>query len=146
MRSHDMSDMSVTGPTTTKLTDLVQMVDWPKRKWLTIRIVSGSIAFGFWWLDVKKKDGQVTQIPKPAHNVNSDGTYDTDKTCPYYEKRHLLTNHGESLEGKHPQLHIYANVLVRKLQEDAPARKRCTKTEKKSGYMDGPDSESWTPI
>ena len=126
------------GKDSTRIEDLLDMQQFPKKKWLQVRILPRDILpVKMHWINIiAGKDRREVNIPKvcvafdPATEADKKG-----KACPYCE-----------LAGKRDQQFYLVNVIVRSLQEDKPSKAaKATKEEKASGYKDK-DSESWTPV
>ena len=117
-----------------RLEDLVDVVKLPNNKWVQIRILNTEIiSYKQHWINIlASKTKREVRIPKLclAHDPQ---TEESSGECPYCEV--------ESQSGTNYLL----NVIVRSLQEDAPAKIRSTKAESASGFKDL-NSESWTPV
>ena len=117
-----------------RLEDLLDLVKLPNNKWVQIRILpSDIISYRQHWINIiASKTKREVRIPKLclAHNPM---TEEQDGECPYCE---IESQGGVS---------YLVNVIVRSLQDDAPAKIRTTKAEQASGFKD-PNSESWTPV
>lgn len=121
-----------------KITDMVEMLDWPKGgKSTTVRPVGPIAARGVHKIKVKKRDGSETEITKSclAFDVAS-GERDTTKKCPYCKLPASMARYSTV---------YFINVISRELQEDKPNKlKPLTKEEKSTGFK-SIDSDSWTP-
>lgn len=123
---------------TPKLTDLVEMYDWPKKgSFGTIRATGPVQGRGLHKVNVMKKDGSTTEITKVclAYNVDTD-EFDSDAHCPY-------CNMPEGYQTRKKR--YFMNVIDRRIEEDAPANIKKTAEETKTGFKDV-SSKSWTPV
>lgn len=124
---------------TVKVSDLVEMLDWPKKgKPVTVRLVGPVVGRGIHKIKVRKKDGTEVEIQKAclAYNPKTDEKDSTVK-CPYCKLPTDLA--------KFSKLY-FVNAIVRELQEDKPGKlKRPTKTELDTGFKEI-DSDTWTPV
>lgn len=122
---------------TPKLTDLVEMYDWPKNGASgTVRATGPVQGRGLHKINVAKKDGSTTEITKVclAYNVDTD-EFDHDVECPY-------CNLPEGYQTRKKR--YFLNVIDRRIEEDAPAKIKKTAEELKTGFKDM-SSNSWTP-
>jgi hypothetical protein len=121
-----------------KITDVVEMLDWPKNgKGAVLRLVGAVVSRGVHKVKVKKKDGSETEITKTclAYDVDTEDR-DTTKPCPYCKM---------AAEEQRFSKIYFVNGLVRELQEDKPTKlKKPTSEEVKTGFKEI-DSDSWTP-
>lgn len=124
---------------TVKISDLVEMLEWPKKgKGVTVRLVGPIAGRGIHKIKVRKKDGNEVEIQKPclAYNPKTDDKDSTVK-CPYCKMPAELA--------KFSKLY-FGNAIVRELQEDKPGKlKRPTKGETETGFKEM-DSDTWTPV
>ena len=138
-RSVDLNEAKASsyGDKAPNLTDLVDMLEWPKQStFVPVRLIGPLVSVGLHKIDVKKKDGTATQITKPclAWDDNTQ-TRDSTKKCPYCK---LNTQ-------QHFSARWFANVIDRRLVESKPSKVRVTPEERKSGFKDM-SSQSWTPV
>ena len=124
---------------TVKVSDQVEMLDWPKGgKSIAIRPVGPLAARGIHKIKVRKKDGTEVEIQKAclAFDPATDEK-DSTKKCPYCKMPAELA--------KFSKLY-FINAIVRPLQEDKPNKlKKITKEEDETGFK-SMDSDSWTPV
>ncbi len=117
-----------------RLEELVDVVKMPNNKWVQIRILPADIvSYKQHWINIiASKTKREVKIPKLCLAHDSE-TEEMNGTCPYCSI--------DSQTGTNYLL----NVIVRSLQEDAPAKAKVTKAERESGFKDA-DSDSWTPV
>ncbi len=124
------------GKESVRLNDILDMVKLPAGKWITVRLLDVSIlAVRQHWINIAAgKEKREVSIPKLCISFDPETEKDKpDIHCPYCDIK----------EGS---VFYLANVLVRQLQEDEPAKKpKQTATETKTGVKD-PGSKSWTPV
>jgi hypothetical protein len=122
-----------------KLTDMVEMLEWPKKgKSVQVRLVGPVVSRGLYKVNVRKKDGSETQITKVSLNYNPEtDELDSTKKCPYSKLPKEMARFSKV---------YFVNAIVRPLQEDAPSKpKKPTKSEAESGFKEI-DSDTWTPV
>ncbi len=139
--SHSFDDRnpSVGRQDAPKLTDLVEMLEWPKKgRSVQVRLVGPVVSRGLYKVKVRKKDGQETEITKVSLNYDADSdSIDTSKKCPYSKLPKDMAAMRKA---------YFVNAIVRPLQEDAPNKpKKPTKEEASSGFKEM-DSDTWTPV
>jgi hypothetical protein len=139
--SHSFDDRnpSVGRQDAPKLTDLVEMLEWPKKgRSVQVRLVGPVVSRGLYKVKVRKKDGQETEITKVSLNYDADSdSIDTSKKCPYSKLPKDMAAMRKA---------YFVNAIVRPLQEDAPNKpKKPTKEEATSGFKEM-DSDTWTPV
>ena len=127
-----------------RISDLIDFIDLSDGRDRQVRIFPGMFATATYWIDVKKKDGDIVQVPKLARNFDSiKGTFDSRKPCTYRICQDRFTNRGET--GARLQIHYYVNVLSRDEQENEPRSVKRTRSENASGFK-SKESKSWTPM
>ena len=134
----DNARPSVGGNNSQKLEELFELLKL-NNKWVQLRILPKTeanenpmISLKQHWIDIiGSKSRKEVRIPKMC--VGHDSLTDQTGDCPYCDL------------GNNPTHFYLVNVLVRSLQEDAPAKQRRTAEEKKSGFKEV-GSDSWTPI
>jgi hypothetical protein len=118
-----------------KMTDLVELYDWPKKGTGQIRATGPIQGRGVHKIKVQKKDGAQIEITKACLAYNPETDEFEQKPCPYckmpegYQRR---------------QKRYFMNVIDRRLEEDKPAKVKKTAEETESGYK-SMESNSWTP-
>ena len=127
----------------TFLNTQVEMLDLgKKKKFVPIRYLPGLATYFTYGFRIKTpKTGKIITIEKMAQSFDiKKGDFDESKTKkdPW---RKLAEKYG--VRGRQQ---FAANVIDRRLQEDAPKKKKKpTSEERASGFKDK-DSESWTPV
>lgn len=126
------------GKDSVRLEDLVDLLKFPKKQFVSIRILDHDIMpMKQHWINIiAGKDRREVNIPKLC--VSFDPSTEADKdgvVCPYC-----------ALEGKRDDFKYLANAIIREEQENKPRKaKDPSGKEAKSGFKD-PSSESWTPV
>ena len=140
-----MADVELAGGKSIRLDSLVDFMDFSDGDWHKVRIWPGLCASAQLWIDIKKRDGTIIQIPKSFHNFDvATARFDPSKECPYFKHKEEFTNRGEP--GGRVNVHYYCNVLDRALQENKPKKaKPPTKAEAKTGFKEK-GSKSWSPV
>ncbi len=117
-----------------RLEDLVEVVKMANGKWVQLRIIpSDVLSYRQHWINIlASKTKREVRIPKLclAHNPS---TEELDGECPYC-----------GIDSQTSTAYL-VNVIVRQLQDDAPAKNRVTKEERESGFKNM-ESDSWTPV
>jgi hypothetical protein len=117
-----------------RLEDLVEVVKMANGKWVQLRIIpSDVLSYRQHWINIlASKTKREVRIPKLclAHNPN---TEELEGECPYC-----------GIDSQTSTAYL-VNVIVRQLQDDAPAKNRVTKEERESGFKNM-ESDSWTPV
>ena len=116
-----------------RLEDLVELVKMANGKWVQIRILPDDIlSYSQHWINIlASKTKREVRIPKLclAHDPN---TEERTGVCPYCDINDPATSY-------------LVNVVVRQLQDDAPAKNRISREERESGFKNM-NSDSWTPV
>ena len=140
----DLKDVELPGGNAPRVESMVDMADFSDGEWHQVRLWPGVFGLATMWLDVKKKDGSYTQIPRSLLNFDIQrASFDDKKECPYYNHRNDVTCRGEP--GGQINVHYYCNVLDRAVQDAEPKKVKISKGEKASGFKEK-GSKSWTPL
>lgn len=121
-----------------RLHELVQMLDLPEKKWVTIRVLPHELLTKrVHWINILAgKDKRKVRIPKVCVSWDPNKEEDDPKRpCPYCE---LADNQGD-------RPGYLLNVIVRSIEEDAPTKFNLSSEEKKSGYKQM-GSKAFTPV
>ncbi len=123
------------------VSDIVDLLELPSKKWVQVRFVGPICPYGRFWIESKGREGKPTKYPKTALSFDQDTEeLDSSKKDPYRD-----------LSEKFPKKvrftrEYYANVIVRELQEDEPAKRgKPNDTEEESGFKQK-GSKLWTPV
>lgn len=134
-----------------KITDVVKLLEYPKVKgkpaWVTVRLFGPVYSQATFWVrndrsNPKKKFPKIVRCYDcEQHRIVA------DKYDPFYD--YYRQELDENVEFKDRLLQydrkFYMQAIVRKLQDDMPAKNRMTAEEKKTHIKD-PESESYTPV
>lgn len=126
-----------------RLSDMAEVVEFKKNKPRTLRLIGPARRMAIHWIEINKKAGGTTRIPRLCL------AYDGDKgefngKCPYCEEL-----------GNRPRIQVITNVIDRDDQENPPKKQpKPTGKEKKQVEHFGEDmylktdkdSPTWTPI
>lgn len=150
-RGTDLDAVAVRGSSNTfRMSDVVNMLEYPTKNgkpgWVTIRLFGPVYSDAFFW--VKAKQGSNKSFRAPCRCYDPD-THQCvpEKYDPWYDEYRRECD--ENIDRKDRLLqysrYFYMQAIVRKLQDNMPAKNRVTAQEKKSGFKD-PDSDSYTPV
>ena len=134
-----------------KITDVVKLLEYPKVKgkpaWVTVRLFGPVYSQATFWVrndraNPKKKFPKIVRCYDcEQHKIVA------DKYDPFYD--YYRQELDENVDFKDRLLQydrkFYMQAIVRKLQDDMPAKNRMTSEEKKTHIKD-PESESYTPV
>lgn len=123
-----------------KIEDLIDVYKFPSKKWSTVRLVGGVTSYAHFWFPITTRENKQTSIPKLALSWDpAQQTLDSTIQDPY---RDLAAR----VEKARLSPYIYANAIIRELQNAEPAKKApFTSAEKEDLYKEK-DSDSWTPV
>ena len=136
--SWDSARPAARGRDSVKITDLVEMWEWPKKGGSKVGRLIGPVAGrGIYKIKVRKKDGTETEITKAALNYDpTTDDLDTSIECPYSKLPADMARFSRV---------YFSNIIDRDAQDNAPAKQKPpTKAEKASGFKDI-DSDTYTP-
>ena len=137
MSSFDSSKPSVGRERAPNPSDLVEMLEWPKKGGSVQGRLVGPIAGrGVHKIKVAKRDGSETEISKAclAYDPSTDSS-DPEVKCPYCSMDRSVQRFSKV---------YFSNFIDRRIEEDKPAKIKTTPKEAKTGIKDI-DSSSWTP-
>ena len=138
MSSFDSSKPSVGRERAPNPSDLVEMLEWPKKGGSVQGRLVGPIAGrGVHKIKVAKRDGSETEISKAclAYDPSTDSS-DPEVKCPYCSMDRSVQRFSKV---------YFSNFIDRRIEEDKPAKIKTTAKEAKTGIKDI-DSSSWTPV
>lgn len=121
-----------------RVTDLVDVLQFPANEWVSLRFVGPTVSYGIHWIETLNKQQKKTSFPKVCLAYD-DKTEELDSTreCPWCEAD------SEKIRFS-PE--YYSNAIVRSLQEEEPSKlKEPTKKEAKTGFKEK-GSKTWTPV
>nr|DAF93482.1 MAG TPA: hypothetical protein [Myoviridae sp. ctshb19] len=136
----------------TKLDELVDIIQWPKNKYFPFRIlpIMPLQVRQVWiklWAGAKGKEKREVNIPRYAidFDPNDPETPKKGVKCPYMALAEKFK--GQKEKPVRASDFWLFNVIDREMQEEGPPRKasKPTKEEKKTGFKDI-NSETWTPV
>ena len=136
--SWDSARPAARGRDSVKITDLVEMWEWPKKGGSKVGRLIGPVAGrGIYKIKVRKKDGTETEINKAALNYDpTTDDLDTSIECPYSKLPADMARFSRV---------YFSNIIDRDAQDNAPAKQKPpTKAEAASGFKDI-DSDTFTP-
>lgn len=150
-RGSDMDSVVVRGSNNAfRMSDVVNMLEYPTKNgkpgWVTIRLFGPVYSDAFFW--VKAKPGSPKSFRAPCRCYDPE-THQCvpEKYDPWYDEYRRECD--ENVDNKDRLLrysrYFYMQAIVRKLQDNMPAKNRITAQEKKTGFKD-PDSDSYTPV
>ena len=127
----------------TFLNSQVEMLDLgKKKKFIPIRYLPGIATYFTYGFRIKTpKTGKIITIEKMAQSFDiKKGDFDESKA-----KKDAWRKLAEKY-GVRGRQQFAANVIDRRLQEDAPKKKKKPTSEERSSGFKDKDSESWTPV
>ena len=134
-----------------KITDVVKLLEYPKVKgkpaWVTVRLFGPVYSQATFWVRNDRSNPR-KKFPKIVRCYDCEQhRIVADKYDPFYD--YYRQELDENVEFKDRLLqysrYFYMQAIVRKLQDDMPAKNRMTSEEKKTHIKD-PESESYTPV
>lgn len=132
-----------------KVTDLVNLLKLPEKKWVTGRLYGGLNSYATGWVVYKKKEGGGKgKFPVNLRSWDpQSGTFDSTVYDPWFGLWQKEKDEGVAKEKMTIQLNkkFYADFLLRSAQRQAPSTlTKPTRAERESGFKDK-DSDTWTP-
>lgn len=127
------------------LNKYVDIYKFPDRKWVMARLVGPVASTSMHWIEIRKKDGSKTKIPKYCLNWNQNTEEFEDHGCPYCAAE------------LYADVTYWINAIIREIQEDEPRKKYPpVESEKKpvnigddeypfKARLKDADSRTWTP-
>jgi hypothetical protein len=140
-------DVKSGGGNRSRITDKINVFEFPEKKFVTLRIFGGTFSYSTYWIKGKKKDGKPTKFPVVSPSYDGD-TQQFDSTK--YDPWHAMWAEEKGVKREEQTVQIstkyYVNAIFRHAQKQEPGKKaRPTPEERKTGYKDK-DSDSWTPV
>ena len=89
-----LSGIHISSGKAPRVNDMVELIDVDD-DWLQVRLYGYIQPITQVWLDVRKKDGTVTQIPKMCRNLDPKTGMPDRRGCPYLEHLSEFTHKGE---------------------------------------------------
>jgi hypothetical protein len=132
-----------------KVTDLVNLLKLPEKKWVTGRLYGGLNSYATGWVNYKKKDGGGKgKFPVNLRSWDpQSGSFDSTIYDPWFALWQKEKDEGVAKEKMTIQINkkFYADFLLRSAQRQAPSTlTKPTRAERESGFKDK-DSDTWTP-
>ena len=150
-RGTDLDAVTVRGSTNTfRMSDVVNMLEYPtkngKAGWVTIRLFGPVYSDAFFWAKAKQGSTKSFRVSCRCYDPDTHQCV-PEKYDPWYDEYRRECD--ENIDRKDRLLqysrYFYMQAIVRKLQDNMPAKNRLTAQEKKTGFKD-PDSDSYTPV
>lgn len=119
-----------------RIEELVEMVK-PTSEFLQVRLIGDVFSYATHWIKILTSKGEFN-IPKVPLNFDPySDSFDETIEDPYYDLPNRETT----------SKRYFVNVIVRDIQDSEPRKKeKPTKSERKSGFMNGKGSKTWTPV
>jgi hypothetical protein len=132
-----------------KVTDLVNLLKLPEKKWVTGRLYGGLNSYATGWVNYKKKEGGGKgKFPVNLRSWDpQSGSFDSTIYDPWFALWQKEKDEGVAKEKMTIQINkkFYADFLLRSAQRQAPSTlTKPTRAERESGFKDK-DSDTWTP-
>lgn len=123
-----------------KIGDMVRLFQFPNNRYVQIRLLDKPwLSTAVHWITIiGSKSNKESSIPKNCLAYNQETDEIGEETCPFCE-----------LDGKagKPQKAYYVNAIIREVEDGRPSSAgKPSLKEKKTGYIDGIDSPTWTPV
>lgn len=150
-RGTDLDAVTVRGSTNTfRMSDVVNMLEYPTKNgkpgWVTIRLFGPVYSDAFFWAKAKQGSTKSFRVSCRCYDPDTHQCV-PEKYDPWYDEYRRECD--ENIDRKDRLLqysrYFYMQAIVRKLQDNMPAKNRLTAQEKKTGFKD-PDSDSYTPV
>lgn len=150
-RGTDLDAVTVRGSTNTfRMSDVVNMLEYPTKNgkpgWVTIRLFGPVYSDAFFWVKAKQGSNKSFRVSCRCYDPDTHQCV-PEKYDPWYDEYRRECD--ENIDRKDRLLqysrYFYMQAIVRKLQDNMPAKNRLTAQEKKTGFKD-PDSDSYTPV
>jgi hypothetical protein len=128
--------------------DLIDVYQFPRGKWVTMRLFPGMVTTAGYWVVTKKRDGSKGRFfvacPSYDHKTHN---RDHDKLDPWGDALEYVNQFAEKGERIISFNRVgWVNAIIRSEQEREPAKKpRHTTYEENEGVKEK-DSDSWTPV
>ena len=150
----DMDSVVVRGNTSqAQDKDLVKFLEYPKVKgkpaWVTLRLFGPVYSKAGFWVKAKRYTGNKGKAFFKICRCYDTETHQivADKYDPFYDewRRERDENIPREEQLLTYQRYFYMQAIVRKLQDNMPAKNKLTASEKKSGFKEM-ESDSYTPV
>ena len=150
-RGTDLDAVTVRGSANTfRMSDVVNMLEYPTKNgkpgWVTIRLFGPVYSDAFFWAKAKQGSTKSFRVSCRCYDPDTHQCV-PEKYDPWYDEYRRECD--ENIDRKDRLLqysrYFYMQAIVRKLQDNMPAKNRLTAQEKKTGFKD-PDSDSYTPV
>ena len=150
-RGTDLDAVTVRGSSNSfRISDVVNMLEYPtkngKAGWVTIRLFGPVYSDAFFWAKAKQGSNKSFRVQCRCYDPDSHQCL-PEKYDPWYDEYRRECD--ENIDRKDRLLqyskYFYMQAIVRKLQDNMPAKNRLTAHERKTGFKD-PDSDSYTPV
>ena len=150
-RGTDLDAVTIRGSSNNfRMSDVVNMLEYPtkngKAGWVTIRLFGPVYSDAFFWAKAKQGSNKSFRVPCRCYDPDTHQCV-PEKHDPWYDEYRRECD--ENIDRKDRLLqysrYFYMQAIVRKLQDNIPAKNRITAQEKKTGFKD-PDSDSYTPV
>ena len=150
----DMDSVVVRGNTSqAQDKDLVKFLEYPKVKgkpaWVTLRLFGPVYSKAGFWVKAKRYTGNKGKAFFKICRCYDTETHQivADKYDPFYDewRRERDENIPREEQLLTYQRYFYMQAIVRKLQDNMPAKNKLTANEKKSGFKEM-ESDSYTPV
>ena len=150
----DMDSVVVRGNTSqAQDKDLVKFLEYPKVKgkpaWVTLRLFGPVYSKAGFWVKAKRYTGNKGKAFFKVCRCYDTETHQivADKYDPFYDewRRERDENIPREEQLLTYQRYFYMQAIVRKLQDNMPAKNKLTANEKKSGFKEM-ESDSYTPV
>lgn len=150
-RGTDLDAVTIRGSSNNfRMSDVVNMLEYPtkngKAGWVTIRLFGPVYSDAFFWAKAKQGSNKSFRAPCRCYDPDTHQCV-PEKYDPWYDEYRRECD--ENIDRKDRLLqysrYFYMQAIVRKLQDNMPAKNRITAQEKKTGFKD-PDSDSYTPV
>lgn len=150
-RGTDLDAVTIRGSSNNfRMSDVVNMLEYPtkngKAGWVTIRLFGPVYSDAFFWVKAKQGSNKSFRVSCRCYDPDTHQCV-PEKHDPWYDEYRRECD--ENIDRKDRLLqysrYFYMQAIVRKLQDNIPAKNRITAQEKKTGFKD-PDSDSYTPV
>lgn len=150
-RGTDLDAVTIRGSSNNfRISDVVNMLEYPtkngKAGWVTIRLFGPVYSDAFFWAKAKPGSQKSFRVSCRCYDPDTHQCV-PEKYDPWYDEYRRECD--ENIDRKDRLLqysrYFYMQAIVRKLQDNIPAKNNITAQEKKTGFKD-PDSDSYTPV
>ena len=150
-RGTDLDAVTVRGSNNSfRISNVVNMLEYPSKNgkpgWVTIRLFGPVYSDAFFWAKAKKGSNKSFRVQCRCYDPDSHQCL-PEKYDPWYDeyRRECDENIAQKDRLLQYSKYFYMQAIVRKLQDNMPAKNRLTAQERKTGFKD-PDSDSYTPV